>query len=142
MNKNDEAPTADTVEANDAEGRDFPESTSCTIILPQITPQSKNILRHIRTGHANAITRRNLIQATGLPDRTLRLEIEALRRSGTVICTSGRGYFIPQTLEELQGFIKQEERRARSTFFTLQSARKLAEQMQQQGEQVRFSEVV
>jgi hypothetical protein len=40
--------------------------------------------------------------------------------------------YLPGSLAEVQGFIRQEEARTRSTFFTLRSAR--WERMQQQGE--------
>ena len=97
---------------------------------------------HLGTGREAAKKRRELLAITGLHDRIFRKSVEALRRAGVVICSDVYGYYLPGTLEEVQEFIRQEEHRARSTFLTLQSARQLEAKMQQQGEQVRFSEVV
>jgi len=141
-----EAPTAATVGVGDTEGRDFPEATPCPEIVPQRWQKSKPsreiagavILPHLMSGRGNAKKRRELLAATGLRDRAFRHGVEALRRSGTVICANGRGYFLPATVGEVLDFIAQEEHRARSTFFTLRPARELAARMQAQehGEQI------
>ena len=94
------------------------------------------VLQCLRYGRDNAILGRDLRTKTGLPDRVLRKTLEGIRRSGQVVISDTVGYYLPGSLAEVQGFIKQEEARARSTFLTLRSARQLAEQMQQQGEQL------
>jgi hypothetical protein len=94
------------------------------------------ILPQLRSGRGSARKRVDLVDAVGLPDRTFRRGIESLRRAGVVICAGDGGYYLPATVAEVEGYIAQEEARARSTFFTLQSARRLAEAMQAEGEQL------
>jgi hypothetical protein len=105
---------------------------------PTAARHADQVLQFLQYGRDNAIVGRDLRAKTGLPDRVLRKTLEGIRRGGQVVISGDTGYFIPATLEELQGYIKQEEYRARSTFFTLQSARQLAEKMQAQGEQLRM----
>ena len=60
--------------------------------------------------------------------------IEEIRRLGVVICTDClHGYYYPDTLDELRRYIRQEERRGSSTFQTLDSARKLLQEQEEQG---------
>jgi len=149
MGETKAAPTVGAAGAESVNQANSYESPTHTNILQQTGHEVKGygateqaILSLLSSGRDNALKRRELMSLTGLHDRVLRRGIEALRRAGVVICSDVSGYYLPGTLEEVQEFIRQEEARARSTFFTLQSARQLAEQMQQQGEQVRFSEVV
>jgi len=147
MRKTEETPSAPTLEAKSTEGRDIHEANSCTdIIAPwqqNINPSSTAaiILPLLRSGRGNARKRSELLEATGLSDRVLRRGIEALRRSGVVICSGEHGYYIPATVEEVNAFVRQEEARARSTFYTLRPARQLAARMQEQGEQMQLEGV-
>lgn len=85
----------------------------------------ERILSLIGAGEENAIHLSELVSITGLHNRELRKRIEQLRRSGTVIISSKKGYFRPLDNSEVSRYIKQEERRARSIFRTLKAARKL-----------------
>lgn len=76
----------------------------------------------IGSGEENAVSCRTLEQLTGLNSRDVKRCIEDLRRRGTVICSSNRGYFYPERLHELQSFILRELRRAYSIRRTLESA--------------------
>jgi len=76
-------------------------------------------------GEGNATPRKRLISATGISDRLLRKHIETLRRSGVVIAASDKGYYSPADLSEVTAYRRQEERRAKSTLFTLKAARRL-----------------
>lgn len=96
----------------------------------------QTILPHLGTGRAHARKKPELLNATGLNDRAFRKGVETLRRAGVVICSGDRGYYLPASLEELQGFIRQEESRAKSTFYTLKSARELERWMLREGEQL------
>ena len=138
MEKTKSAPVVGATETENVNRANGKESSPHDTILPQVTTQGKQILQHIRAGRENAIPRSDLIKVTGMRDRMLRLEIEAMRRAGVVILADVVGYYLPGDLDEVQAFIRQESSRARSTFFTLRSARKLAEQMQAQGEQIRI----
>ncbi len=68
----------------------------------------------IPIGKENAITRPDLIHLSGIPDRELRREIEALRMLGHPICNdqNGRGYYLADNAEDLQRWLRQEGSRA------------------------------
>lgn len=61
----------------------------------------------------------------------MRKVIEDIRRAGVVVCNSLDGYFFPETLDELRFYVRQEERRGRSTFYTLGSARRLLQELEE-----------
>jgi hypothetical protein len=61
----------------------------------------------------------------------VRKVIEDIRRAGVVVCNSLDGYFFPETLDELRLYVRQEERRGRSTFYTLGSARRLLQELEE-----------
>ena len=86
---------------------------------------AERIKRTIGSGEQNAVSCKLLEQVTGLDSRGVKREIEFLRRTGTVICSSNHGYFYPEQLHELQGFIRRELRRAYSIRRTLASAEAL-----------------
>lgn len=96
----------------------------------ETTPQERAVLGFIRTGESGAIHRAELARLTGLKERELRIIIERLRRSGAVIASSQAGYYFPADEAELSAFVRKEERRARSIFFTLKNARKLMKKEQ------------
>jgi hypothetical protein len=75
-----------------------------------------SILDYIPTGQANAITRHKLHQLTGLRDRTIRKEIEKARASGNIIINlqDGKGYYQPETLDEIEIQFKLNQSRAMS----------------------------
>lgn len=73
-------------------------------------------------GEAAAISSRTLQAIAGINERELRKIIETLRRQGCVIASSSKGYYIPQTLDELDRFITKETKRAKSVLFTLKAA--------------------
>ena len=95
---------------------------------------SEMILSAIGTGEENAVNAAHLTQLTGLTVRELRQTVEKLRRDGYVILSSNSGYYYPATAAELERHIKKEERRARSIFFTLRSARELRAKWTDSGE--------
>lgn len=90
----------------------------------ETTPQESAIIGFIRKGEENAIHREELAKLTGMRERELRIIIERLRRSGAVIASSQAGYYFPADEAELSAFVRKEERRARSIFYTLKNARK------------------
>lgn len=89
------------------------------------------IMKRLGRGAENAIPRRDLITITNLKDRELRKSVETMRRAGLPIVSCNRGYFIPDNMEELRQFVRREEKRARSTFFTLKAARKALKELEQ-----------
>ena len=149
MNNKSEAPTVGAVEAGDTEQRSNQQAPPCQDSIipsrqmrnPRNAEIGKTILPLLRHGRDKAQKRRELLALTGLRDRDFRHGIEALRRGGTVVCSDERGYYLPATVGEILDFIAQEERRARSTFFTLRPARELAARLQAQGEQTEIKGV-
>lgn len=93
------------------------------------SPLHVKILSLIGTGWEQGVHVRDICRATELDDRGARKAIEAIRRAGVVVCTDClHGYYYPETLEELGQYVRQEERRGRSTFYTLKAARQLYRQ--------------
>ena len=76
-----------------------------------------DILSLIPKGRENAITRGELMKITGLPDREIRAAIKKLVRQGNpILSSSGKaGYWLSDSWEEINSFIKEYERRQRST---------------------------
>ena len=91
-----------------------------------------DILDYIPTGHDNAVTRRELMDQTGIKDRAIRDMIHYARRKIAILnLQDGEGYFIPDmNLPEerimLVQYIQQEESRLKSIGWALKAARKMA----------------
>lgn len=91
-----------------------------------------NIVDYIPEGSERAISRKDLCRLTGLKDRNVRNLIEEARRDTIIISnTDGSGYWIypenptPKEKEMLHKFVKQQESRAKSIFYSLRPARLL-----------------
>ena len=85
-----------------------------------------NIIDFIPFGKENAITREQLKVLTGLPDREIRDMIKKERRYRPIInMQDGDGYFQPTQEEKdyVRKWIKQEMRRAKSSFWSLRGAK-------------------
>ena len=93
-----------------------------------MTIQEK-IMQALRTGENNAISLFNMCKVSGVDNRATRQIIEDLRRSGVVIISSNKGYYLPETLEEVKHYINKESKRARSIFYTIRSAKNLEKKM-------------
>lgn len=82
------------------------------------------ILNYIPKGRENAISRDKLRQLTGLTDSKMRDLIRQARHDVPIVnLQDGKGYYIPTEVEEVDRFIAQEEKRAKSIFANLQSAK-------------------
>ena len=88
------------------------------------------VLSHFREGRENGIHLQELEKITGLDNRALRKVIEAIRRNGVCVCSDENGYYLPANVDELERYIKRVSKTARSTFFTLQTARNELEKIQ------------
>lgn len=89
---------------------------------------------YIPFGHANAITRAELVSRTGLSDRTVRDLINEAKKNGACIInlSDGKGYFYP-TVDEyilLRGYIAQEESRAKDIFTGLKGCKAYLEDLE------------
>lgn len=85
-----------------------------------------NIIDYIPYGQKNAVSRTSLRIQTGLTDRAIRELIGQARRETPILNTqNGEGYFIPLPSEKklVEGWLKQEESRAKSTFWSMKGAK-------------------
>ena len=75
-----------------------------------------NIIDYIPTGQPNAISRLELRQLTGLPDRLMRREIERARKDYAILNIGGSGYFRPAEGEAylVERWLRQERSREKS----------------------------
>ena len=96
----------------------------------QIEPYS-TILSAIGRGSENARHKKQLVRLTGMNERALRKSIEHLRRENFVIISDENGYYFPQSQKELEIYVQTVSKRARSTFYTLKSARQMLKAMQE-----------
>lgn len=85
-----------------------------------------DVLNLIPFGRKNAIARRKLCYLTGLRDRVLREEISQLRREYAILNTQdGKGYYrpAPEDAAEVEKWVNQETRRAKSVFWSMKGAK-------------------
>lgn len=85
-------------------------------------------------GRNNAVKRADLVNILGMSDRVVRKMIEEARQSGIVIINmqDGRGYYRPEGKEDLEGYIRQEEGRAKSIHRNLKAAKKALREIEGQ----------
>ena len=95
------------------------------------TEPYRRVLLRIGDGKENTVHLSELTRYSGIPDRQIRKIIEFLRRQGIVIISSNNGYYFPADITELEDYVRREEHRARSTFFTLKAARQLLKKMRE-----------
>lgn len=89
----------------------------------------ERIMQALRIGENNAVSLLDMCRVSGLDNRSTRQTIENLRRDGVVIISSNKGYYLPETLEEVRHYINKESKRAKSIFYTIQSAKVLEKKM-------------
>ena len=72
-----------------------------------------NILNYIPKGRENAVSRQELVNRTGLPDRTVRKEIKKLVEQGIPIVSFSdeKGYWLTDNIGEIERFIKEYDAR-------------------------------
>lgn len=56
----------------------------------------------IPAGKADAVSMAHLARVMGMEPRELRLAVEQARRAGILICSCEKGYFMPETIQELK----------------------------------------
>lgn len=83
-----------------------------------------NIIEYIPIGHDNAISRKQLCQLTGLPDRLMRKAIERARRDYAILNIDGSGYFQPEEDESylVERWLRQERSRGKSVEQSMRGA--------------------
>lgn len=83
----------------------------------------KSVLACFKYGRANAIHSEDLQRFSGLDTRQLRRIVELIRRDGVCVCADNAGYYLPETAAELERYIRRVEATAKSTYFTLKTAK-------------------
>lgn len=94
----------------------------------KIKGQHTEITGLIHNGEENAVTARDLAAITGLSVREITAQIARERQAGAVILSSGKGYFLPSSEDEILHFVRTMNSRARNIYLATQSAKKLLEQ--------------
>ncbi len=88
--------------------------------------KARTIYDLLPVGAEYAISRRQLIQITGLPDRRLRRQIAKERRAGLLILSStaevGGGYFRPADTQELRRWVAMMTAHTNATLAVIRAA--------------------
>ena len=89
-----------------------------------------DISEYVPYGAENAISRHDLLNVVRsvfgeVSDREMRRMLEYSRQNGNIIINfqNGKGYFRPDSKEEIEKYIRQEEARAKTIHFNLKSAK-------------------
>lgn len=91
--------------------------------------EKENSKRHteinglLNRGEESALTARDLAAITGLSVRDITLQIARERQAGAVILSSGKGYFLPSSEDEILHFVNAMNSRARNIYLAAQSAK-------------------
>lgn len=56
-------------------------------------------------GKENAISMADLAEVMNIPERSLRLEILQARINGDLICSCDRGYFLPESVDDIREYV-------------------------------------
>jgi biotin operon repressor len=95
-----------------------------------------DILNLIPYGKDNAITKEELMRITGLPERTIRKEIELLRKDHAIISSSHcKGYWRTRDIKELDIFIREVSHRAIQVLNSREGAQKELSEITGQNQQ-------
>lgn len=68
----------------------------------------------IPTGQMDAISMSHLARIHNLSNRKMRREVEKARRAGNLICSSDRGYFMPETIADIRDYALRTKARLRT----------------------------
>lgn len=80
-------------------------------------------------GEENAIHSTEIAKTVNIEDRAIRRYISSMRKKGYVILSSKEGYYLPSTISEVKAYRVKEERRAKSIYKGLESARVLEKKL-------------
>ena len=68
----------------------------------------------IPEGEQDAVSMSYLAALHHISERRMRREVEGARRCGILICSSDRGYFMPETLDEIRDYTQRTKARIRT----------------------------
>lgn len=85
----------------------------------------QKILKALKQGRENAITRKQLVKLTGYNDRAVRNIIADLRAEGVPVVSNTKtgGYYLPTTLEEANEYYNSMRSRAIKTFLSARATK-------------------
>ena len=89
------------------------------------------IIDCLSVGAENAVTGKELANMLNCHERDITMSINALRKSGVLICSNGSGFFLPKGDEDIKNFIRQ----MRSRITDMEKALKPAEDYLKEVEQ-------
>ncbi len=89
------------------------------------------IIDFLAVGAENAVTGKELAKMLNCHERDITMSINALRKSGVLICSNGSGFFLPKGDEDIKNFIRQ----MRSRITDMEKALKPAEDYLKEVEQ-------
>lgn len=95
----------------------------------------KSLLACFRYGKANAIKSKDLERMNNINTRQLRKMVELIRRNGVCVCSDEAGYYRPENKTELERYIKRVEATAKSTFYTLRTAKSELQRFEEMAKQ-------
>ena len=97
----------------------------------------QGLLRYLAIGSDKAITRDKLCRLSGMSDRAVRKEIEALREEGIIIINrqDGKGYYISEDPVEMAQQYRQNHARAMAI---LRQQKHLRKRMKEAGNETLF----
>ncbi len=103
----------------------------------EISPMCERILSLLKVGRENATTTEELCLATGLHKRVLQKFIHEAREAGYLIISLSdvRGYYFPETKEDVLAFKNQMMSRAIDIFRAIKSAKQFLENSSFEGQQ-------
>lgn len=70
-----------------------------------------NLMDFLSTGEDNAITARELSRLLKMSLRDVTVTVNALRKSGEIICSSGEGFYLPADDTDVKNFVRNMESR-------------------------------
>ncbi len=68
----------------------------------------------IPIGEQDAVSMRYLAALHHLTDRKMRQQVELARKAGILICSSDRGYFMPETLDDIRSYASRTKARIKT----------------------------
>ena len=83
-------------------------------MLNGLDGRKNRILRLLKYGESNSVSRKELERKCGISDRAVRNCIASMRNDGIPVCSNSKtsGYFIADTDEEVDHFLNENHKRA------------------------------
>ncbi len=66
---------------------------------------------YLSVGEENAITAKTLAKLLGWNERDVTITVNALRKRGKIICSSGNGFWLPADDRDIENFVRQMQSR-------------------------------